>query len=159
MPEAPPMSSRPVLVDRDYSIYDVLLRDDVTLETKAIRRVTATVSRWRTAPASTSTSSCWPRVSRPTTSSGPWTSGAATSCSGGDLWAKDGARAYVGSMLPGFPNFFILYGPNTNQLSGLQIVAMEEIVTRFALGTIGGLIEQGKRRSRSPRTPIGGTTP
>ena len=62
-----------------------------------------------------------------------------------ELWSKDGARAYVGSMLPGFPNFFMLYGPNTNQLSGLQIVAMEEVATRFALENIGALIEQDKR--------------
>jgi 4-hydroxyacetophenone monooxygenase len=62
-----------------------------------------------------------------------------------DLWAKDGARAYLGSMLPGFPNFFMIYGPNTNLLSGMQIVDMEEVVTRFALENIGGLIEQGKR--------------
>ena len=48
-------------------------------------------------------------------------------------------------MLPGFPNFFIIYGPNTNQLSGLQIVAMEEVATRFALENIGGLIEKGQQ--------------
>jgi cation diffusion facilitator CzcD-associated flavoprotein CzcO len=27
-----------------------------------------------------------------------------------ELWDKDGARAYLGTMLPGFPNFFMLYG-------------------------------------------------
>ena len=63
----------------------------------------------------------------------------------GQLWAKDGARAYIGSMLPGFPNFFMVYGPNTNQLSGLQIVAMEEVATRFALESIAGLIERGSQ--------------
>src|SRR5262249_28259889 len=31
LPVAPPFSSRPVLVDSDYSIYDALLREDVTL--------------------------------------------------------------------------------------------------------------------------------
>ena len=50
-----------------------------------------------------------------------------------ELWAKDGARAYLGTMLPGFPNFFMLYGPNTNNFGGLQIVDFEEMVTRFAL--------------------------
>jgi 4-hydroxyacetophenone monooxygenase len=62
-----------------------------------------------------------------------------------DLWAPDGARAYLGTMLPGFPNLFMLYGPNMNAVGGLQIVDMEEMVTRFALGCIGGLITQGKR--------------
>ncbi len=30
-----------------------------------------------------------------------------------DVW-RDGARAYLGLAVPGFPNFFMLYGPNTN---------------------------------------------
>jgi 4-hydroxyacetophenone monooxygenase len=37
-----------------------------------------------------------------------------------ELWAKDGARAYIGSMIPGFPNFFMAYGLNTNNWSGLR---------------------------------------
>ena len=62
-----------------------------------------------------------------------------------ELWAKDGARAYLGSMLPGFPNFFMIYGPNTNLPAGFQIVDMEEVATRFALENIGALIERGGR--------------
>src|SRR5690606_1373708 len=27
---------------------------------------------------------------------------------------RDGAHAYLGMTVPGFPNFFMLYGPNTN---------------------------------------------
>jgi len=34
-------------------------------------------------------------------------------------WARDGARAYPGTMLPGVPNFFMLYGPNTNNFGGV----------------------------------------
>jgi 4-hydroxyacetophenone monooxygenase len=144
-PTAPPMSARPVLVDRDYSILDVLLREDVTLVTEGISRVTEDSieavdgSRYQVdvivlATGFRANDFLWPmeirgRDGRPLE----------------QLWAKDGARAYLGSMLPGFPNFFILYGPNTNQLSGLQIVAMEEVTTRFALESIGGLIEQDKR--------------
>jgi cation diffusion facilitator CzcD-associated flavoprotein CzcO/acetyl esterase/lipase len=30
-----------------------------------------------------------------------------------DVW-QDGAQAYLGMSVPGFPNFFMLYGPNTN---------------------------------------------
>jgi cation diffusion facilitator CzcD-associated flavoprotein CzcO len=30
-----------------------------------------------------------------------------------DAW-KDGARAYLGTTVPGFPNCYLLYGPNTN---------------------------------------------
>ena len=62
-----------------------------------------------------------------------------------ELWAKDGARAYLGTMLPGFPNFFMIYGPNTNNFGGLQIVDFEEMVTRFALQCFSRLITQKKR--------------
>jgi cation diffusion facilitator CzcD-associated flavoprotein CzcO len=41
-----------------------------------------------------------------------------------DEWAG-GARAHLGMTVPGFPNFFILYGPNTN-LGGNSIVYMIE---------------------------------
>ncbi len=61
-----------------------------------------------------------------------------------ELWAKDGARAYLGTMLPGFPNFFMLYGPNTNNFGGLQIVDFEEMVTRFALQCFSRMITQKK---------------
>ena len=40
LPDAPPLSSRPVLVDSDYSIYDALLRDDVTLVPEGPERIT-----------------------------------------------------------------------------------------------------------------------
>ena len=35
-----------------------------------------------------------------------------------DFWSKDGARAHKGVTVPGFPNLFILYGPNVNGASG-----------------------------------------
>lgn len=31
-----------------------------------------------------------------------------------DLWGEEDPRAYLGITVPGFPNFFIMYGPNTN---------------------------------------------
>ncbi|MDN5744740.1 MAG: 4-hydroxyacetophenone monooxygenase, partial [Nocardioidaceae bacterium] len=39
-------------------------------------------------------------------------------------WAT-GARAHLGITVPGFPNFFMLYGPNTN-LGGSSVIAMLE---------------------------------
>jgi len=41
-----------------------------------------------------------------------------------ELWA-DGARAHLGLTVPGFPNLFLVYGPNTN-LGGSSIIAMLE---------------------------------
>jgi len=62
-----------------------------------------------------------------------------------DLWAKDGPRAYLGCMLPGFPNMFLLYGPNTNPFGGLGVVSMEEMITRFVLECFQRLILDKKR--------------
>jgi cation diffusion facilitator CzcD-associated flavoprotein CzcO len=41
-----------------------------------------------------------------------------------DVWA-DGARAHLGMAVPGFPNLFCVYGPNTN-LGGSSIIGMME---------------------------------
>jgi hypothetical protein len=44
-------------------------------------------------------------------------------------WA-DGAHAYLGMTVPGFPNLFLLYGPNTN-LGGSSILSMIECQTGY----------------------------
>jgi hypothetical protein len=41
-----------------------------------------------------------------------------------DEWA-DVARAYLGLSVPGFPNMFLLYGPNTNGGTGSVIYTIE----------------------------------
>lgn len=41
-----------------------------------------------------------------------------------DVWAK-GARAYLGISVPGFPNLFLMYGPNTNLGAGSIIYMLE----------------------------------
>ena len=48
-----------------------------------------------------------------------------------DVW-RDGASAYLGMMVPDFPNMFALYGPNTN-LGHNSIVFMLECQYRFVL--------------------------
>jgi cation diffusion facilitator CzcD-associated flavoprotein CzcO len=58
-----------------------------------------------------------------------------------DAW-RDGARAYVGITVSGFPSFFMLYGPNTN-LGGNSIIYMLEGQIRYAVGAIRALEEEG----------------
>jgi cation diffusion facilitator CzcD-associated flavoprotein CzcO len=55
-------------------------------------------------------------------------------------WA-DGARAYRGITVSGFPNLFLMYGPNTN-LGHNSIIFMIECQTRYILGAIRTLIER-----------------
>jgi 4-hydroxyacetophenone monooxygenase len=143
-PVAPPYSARPIIVDADYSIYDALLRDDATLVTDPILKIKPNgievqgggeypVDVIVYATGFKANDFLWPMEIRGR---------------GGkrleQLWEKDGARAYLGTMLPGFPNFFMIYGPNTNNFGGLQIVDFEEMVTRFALQCISGLITKKK---------------
>ncbi len=59
-----------------------------------------------------------------------------------DVWA-DGARAYQGIAVPGFPNSFILYGPNTN-LNHNSIIFMLEAQYRWILQALRSL-QRGAR--------------
>ena len=61
-----------------------------------------------------------------------------------EAWS-DGARAYYGICVPGFPNFGIVYGPNTN-LGGSSIINMMESQSAFIRQMVeqvanGGCIE------------------
>ena len=51
---------------------------------------------------------------------------------------RDGAQAYFGMSVTGFPNFFMLYGPNTN-LGGNSIIYMLEGQIGYVLGAIQAL--------------------
>jgi cation diffusion facilitator CzcD-associated flavoprotein CzcO len=56
-----------------------------------------------------------------------------------EAW-RDGALAYKGVMTSGFPNLFMLYGPNTN---GDSIITTIEYEVEFAVRQIRRLIDQG----------------
>ncbi len=58
----------------------------------------------------------------------------------GEAW-KDGAEAYLGMMVPGFPNFFMLYGPNTN-LGHNSIILMIECQVRYVLQCVEAMRER-----------------
>ena len=49
-----------------------------------------------------------------------------------DDW-RDGAEAYLGTVVPGYPNLFTLYGPNTNQTTSMIYIleAQAEFVRRL----------------------------
>ena len=56
----------------------------------------------------------------------------------------DNPRAYLGVVVPGYPNLFCLYGPNTNTLTGSNII-FSECGVRYILGCIKLLLERGKQ--------------
>ena len=63
-----------------------------------------------------------------------------------DEWA-DGARAHLGITMPGFPNLFVVYGPNTN-LGGSSILSMIECQTGW-IGQAVELLQAGGPRPTS----------
>ncbi len=52
-----------------------------------------------------------------------------------EQWDGD-ARAYLGVAIPGFPNFFCLYGPNTNIVINGSIIYFSECGVRYILNLI-----------------------
>ncbi|MFC5554162.1 flavin-containing monooxygenase [Methylobacterium iners] len=61
-----------------------------------------------------------------------------------EVW-RDGASAYLGMTMPGFPNLFILYGPNTN-LGHDSIVRMLEAQADYVVQAVQLLRDRGLRR-------------
>ena len=59
-----------------------------------------------------------------------------------DTWAGD-SRAYYGMTTPGFPNLFILYGPNTNIVVNASIIFFSECSVRYILGCLKLMTETG----------------
>jgi 4-hydroxyacetophenone monooxygenase len=60
-----------------------------------------------------------------------------------DDWADENASAYLGITVPSFPNFFLLYGPNTNLAHGGSIIFHAECQVRYVLSLIQQMAAQG----------------
>jgi 4-hydroxyacetophenone monooxygenase len=144
-PVAPPLSTRPVLCDTDDNVLHALLRGDAELIASGVSRLTEhglettdgrafDVDVIVLATGFRADAFTWPMELR-------GRGGKAVD----ELWERDGPRAYLGTMLPGFPNLFMLYGPNTSPYSGGTPADYAEYVTRFALSCMVGLIESGRR--------------
>ncbi|MBP9232358.1 MAG: NAD(P)/FAD-dependent oxidoreductase, partial [Phenylobacterium sp.] len=59
-----------------------------------------------------------------------------------ETWNGD-ARAYLGMTTPGFPNLFMIYGPNTNIVVNGSIIFFSECSVRYILGCLKLLAETG----------------
>jgi 4-hydroxyacetophenone monooxygenase len=57
-------------------------------------------------------------------------------------WNGD-PRAYLGMTVPGFPNFFCIYGPNTNLVAQGSITFFSECSARYIVGALDLLRAQG----------------
>jgi hypothetical protein len=60
-----------------------------------------------------------------------------------DEWA-DGAEAYLGMAVAGYPNLFMMYGPNTNSIHN-TIIFMLECQAKYIAGAVRHLEGSGSR--------------
>jgi 4-hydroxyacetophenone monooxygenase len=64
-----------------------------------------------------------------------------------EMWSKDGPRAYLSVMTPNFPNMFMLYGPNSQPLSGGTGLPIWYVIwSAYAAQLMVRMIEEGKSR-------------
>lgn len=61
-----------------------------------------------------------------------------------DIWGDDNPRAYLGICVPGFPNLFLTYGPNTNLAHGGSIIFQTECQVHFIVECLAKLAETGE---------------
>lgn len=136
-PDYPPMARRPTV---DNGWYDALLKPNVDLVTVPIDHVRedAIVTRDGVihpcdaivcAAGFATTRYLWPAN---------YVGRAGTTLD--SLWSKDGPRAHMGVDMPGFPNFFMFFGPSAQGRAG-SFYSMAEMWTRYALKAIVHVIE------------------
>ena len=78
-----------------------------------------------------------------------------TGINGTDLheqWAGN-ARAYLGVVIPNFPNFFCLYGPNTNIVANGSIIYFSECEVYYLVECVRLLLET-RNASLDPRQDV-----
>jgi 4-hydroxyacetophenone monooxygenase len=62
-----------------------------------------------------------------------------------EFWSTDGPRAYLSLMVPGFPNMFMLYGPNSQPVSGgTSLPSWYQIWSGYIGQVLTTMIESGK---------------
>jgi len=69
-----------------------------------------------------------------------------------ELWGER-PFAHLGITVPGFPNFFLMYGPGTNLAHGGSLIFHSECQMRYIAGCLGALIDGG-HRSLAPREEV-----
>ena len=62
-----------------------------------------------------------------------------------EVWGPDDAKAYLGLTVRGFPNFFMLTGPNTTLAHGGNQIFMTECAVRHMMQALRELVEGGHR--------------
>lgn len=60
-----------------------------------------------------------------------------------EVWEDDNAKAYLGTVIPDFPNFFCLYGPNLQPGHGGSLIFVVEMQMRYIMDVLKKMLTQG----------------
>ena len=60
-----------------------------------------------------------------------------------EVWGEDDPFAHLSATVPGFPNLFIIYGPNTGLAHGGSGIFMNECVSRYVADILARMVEEG----------------
>ncbi|MCY4668459.1 MAG: NAD(P)/FAD-dependent oxidoreductase, partial [Rhodococcus sp.] len=142
VPNYPPMTRRPVV---DNNWYVTLTRDNVELVTAPIDRVTETsivTADGESLDADLIIAAVGFQTEKYIWPTRYYGIGGMTL---EDVWTAHGAQAHLGMTVPGFPNMFMLYGPNSQPVaSGSGLPTWFEIWTRYIAEGIVGMLEKGR---------------
>jgi 4-hydroxyacetophenone monooxygenase len=67
------------------------------------------------------------------------------------LWSVDGPRAHLAMVMPGFPNFFMLYGAPNSQPTAGSMCSWIEIWSRYIAKSLVMMLENGWRKMECKR--------
>ncbi len=136
-----PVGCKRLLISNDY--YDTLAKPNVTMVTSGIERITAGGVRDRSGVEHPADTLVWGTGFDALN----FLAGIEVTGTAGeklsDVWAE-GAEAYLGLAVPGFPNFFLLYGPNTN-LGHSSILFMVERAADYVVALLAEMGRTGAR--------------
>jgi 4-hydroxyacetophenone monooxygenase len=139
IPKYPPYGKRML---RDANWYRTLTRDNVELLTDKVARITATGVVDETGaehPADVIILATGFKAQAPL-----WPMEIiGSNGSIRDHWGEDNPRAHLGITVPDFPNFFIVYGPNTNGGHGGSAVFHSECQVRYIMQALREMLERG----------------
>ncbi|MDG2277029.1 MAG: NAD(P)/FAD-dependent oxidoreductase [Pseudomonadales bacterium] len=62
-----------------------------------------------------------------------------------EVWEDDNAKAYMGTVIPDFPNFFTLYGPNLQPGHGGSLIFVIEMQMHYIMDVIRKMTSAGLR--------------
>jgi cation diffusion facilitator CzcD-associated flavoprotein CzcO len=136
-----PVGCRRILISGDW--YPTLLRPDVTVTDAPIEAITPTGIRTGDGVEHPADVIVYGTGFEATGFVSPVVVSGVDGVKLADAWA-DGAEAYLGLTVAGFPNFFLLYGPNTN-LGHNSILVMVERQVEYVIRCLGELTRRGAR--------------